>query len=423
MKCIILTIIICLLVLEESKFLLNHSTRHTLSLKQDKKEKAKIRRIFFTLRNIAYLASLSYKSENIEKLEKSFKKPELKKWILVDSVYNQYHNSGAIVAIDPTSHTLMVSIKGTDNIWNFALDANSLYSNLNDINAPADTKVHSGFFTYFNSLVSEEYAREFKKNNFGNLDNMVIEGIRQLYLKQNETAPKSSTTKKYFFLNFIITGHSLGGACATLYAHHLMTKANNFPIFAELKKKGWHYNLNKGKIRLYTFGSPRVGNQIFTEYINNLIGKNNIFTVQYMSDPITAIPPEKLSYRHVGIIYLCFEPSEENKSHYSCSISHDHSISIEDQNILNERKGSWLKFWNRITFGDHGINNGYIYIGLSPKEYIKKKEYELSKLTLKKAYDGIIKTGIKKIKGIAKFFSPHGNFIKEAGESLPDYLI
>jgi hypothetical protein len=422
MKLIISIVILSILAFEESKHLLNHSKRHSTSSKQNKKEKAKLIRIFFSLRKIASLASLSYYSDNREKLEKKLKKPGLEKWNFVDSVYNQDDNAGAFVVIDPTSFTLVISIKGTDNLWNGILDLNGLLNtNLNDDKLPNGAGVHSGFFNYFNSLISDE--GDFIPNHYGNLDKVVNEGIRQLYLIQGRTASKSPAKKKYFSLNFIVTGHSLGGASATLYAYHLMSKGSNLPVFKELQKNGWHYNLNEGKIRLYTFGSPRVGNQIFANYLDNLIGKNHIFTVQYMSDPVTAIPPENMNYRHVGIIYLCFEPSEEHKKTYSCSISHDHSISIQDKNILEQRKKSWLKFWNRITFGDHGIDNGYKYIGLSPQEYQRKKEYEASVSADKNLKKGIIDKAFDIIKGTAKFISPTGNFIKQAAESLPEHEI
>jgi pimeloyl-ACP methyl ester carboxylesterase len=73
-------------------------------------------------------------------------------------------------------------------------------------------------------------------------------------------------------------GHSLGGAVATLVAAH----------FASLGKS----------VKLYTFGSPRVG--AFTTYstMHKRIGKDNIFRTAHDLDPVTLIGP--FPYIHVN---------------------------------------------------------------------------------------------------------------------------
>ena len=70
------------------------------------------------------------------------------------------------------------------------------------------------------------------------------------------------------------TGHSLGAALATLAAERLPPKA------------------------LYTFGSPRVGNTIYSE---SLCFKGiPIYRVVNDLDIVATLPPEGLGYRHVG---------------------------------------------------------------------------------------------------------------------------
>lgn len=73
-------------------------------------------------------------------------------------------------------------------------------------------------------------------------------------------------------------GHSLGGAVATLMAAH----------YAGLGKK----------VRLYTFGSPRVG--AFTSYtaMHAKIGKQNIYRVAHDLDPVSLVGP--FPYIHVN---------------------------------------------------------------------------------------------------------------------------
>lgn len=73
-------------------------------------------------------------------------------------------------------------------------------------------------------------------------------------------------------------GHSLGGAVATLIAAH----------FAALKKD----------VKLYTFGSPRVGAFGTYSALHAAIKKDNIFRVAHDLDPITLVGP--YPYIHVN---------------------------------------------------------------------------------------------------------------------------
>ena len=77
-----------------------------------------------------------------------------------------------------------------------------------------------------------------------------------------------------------IAGHSLGAALATLAA-------------GGRKVQG-----------VYTFGSPRVGNQAF---VNTLKG-TNIFRVVDDQDVVTTLPPQSFGYEHVGQLHHLTEP-------------------------------------------------------------------------------------------------------------------
>lgn len=66
-------------------------------------------------------------------------------------------------------------------------------------------------------------------------------------------------------------GHSLGGALATLAADHL----------SELGVAG---------IKLYTFGSPRVGVSGFARNVSNKLGKQNIHRTYHTADPVSMVP-------------------------------------------------------------------------------------------------------------------------------------
>ncbi len=70
------------------------------------------------------------------------------------------------------------------------------------------------------------------------------------------------------------TGHSLGGALATLAAARLRPAA------------------------LYTFGSPRVGDDDFAASLREF--EDRIHRLVHGEDIVTTVPPEELDFRHVG---------------------------------------------------------------------------------------------------------------------------
>lgn len=68
-----------------------------------------------------------------------------------------------------------------------------------------------------------------------------------------------------------LTGHSLGGAIASLLA-------------AKLKTAGYQ------SIRLYTFGAPRIGLESFSRGIGGMIKNENIYRVFHHADPVPMFP-------------------------------------------------------------------------------------------------------------------------------------
>ncbi len=94
-------------------------------------------------------------------------------------------------------------------------------------------------------------------------------------------AALQSATALYPAHDIIVTGHSLGGAVATIAAGHL-------------RQEGFF-------IDLYTYGSPRVGNLAFVTFITNQDGEE--YRVTHSDDPVPQVPPMFLSYRHVSPEY------------------------------------------------------------------------------------------------------------------------
>jgi hypothetical protein len=84
--------------------------------------------------------------------------------------------------------------------------------------------------------------------------------------------------------SLIVTGHSIGAAIATLAA-------------AELRSLGYY-------VDLYTFGSPRVGNAAFVDYVESqspALGNN--YRMTHLNDPVPQIPPTWIGYKHTSPEY------------------------------------------------------------------------------------------------------------------------
>lgn len=100
-------------------------------------------------------------------------------------------------------------------------------------------------------------------------------------------------------------GHSLGGAVATLVAAH----------FAAMGKT----------VRLYTFGSPRVGAYDTYLAMHRRIGKENIYRVAHDLDPITLIGP--YPYIHVN-------PSFKDENNMTLYSPTGKLLSVANHNML-----------------------------------------------------------------------------------------
>jgi hypothetical protein len=130
-----------------------------------------------------------------------------------------------------------------------------------------------------------------------------------------------------------LTGHSLGGANATLFSYMLSEK---------------YYDLS---LKLVTFGSPRIGNHKWKQSFEN---KKNIINIRITNkrDLVTVIPC--INYCHVGKhIYLDDDNIYfiDDKSYYSLYCrSILHSFNVNDHKILNYAKNLLNKkhLWNNI---------------------------------------------------------------------------
>lgn len=162
----------------------------------------------------------------------------------------------------------IVLFRGTNSFGNLWTDLKHSLVKLTEKTTKigVNCKVHSGFITAY-----KEYLRPKLRLRLTN------------FLRENVNDKKIKT--------IILSGHSLGGALATLMAYDLGVY---------LKSEGHGFEVVP-KILLVTFGSPRVGDACFSQVINEL-GLAANTRVVYKSDSITGLP-FKSEYVHVGTEY------------------------------------------------------------------------------------------------------------------------
>ncbi|MEY4979388.1 MAG: hypothetical protein RLZZ352_1658 [Pseudomonadota bacterium] len=147
--------------------------------------------------------------------------------------------------IASNSSDIVISFRGTSSIKDWLTDAKLTYTNAPDNQG----KVHAGFYEALNHVWSD-----------------IVSHIKQT--QKNAQA-------------IWITGHSLGGALATLAA-------------AKFKLE-----LDKPIRGIYTFGQPRVGDRSFARVYNAEL-QNLSFRFVNNNDVVTRVPPRELLYSHIG---------------------------------------------------------------------------------------------------------------------------
>jgi len=86
-------------------------------------------------------------------------------------------------------------------------------------------------------------------------------------------------------MKYIITGHSLGGALASILALNTTTRVIN-PVWKNPQSC------------LITFGQPRVGDQAYADLHDEVISTFKKLRFVYMADIVARIPPYEAGYRH-----------------------------------------------------------------------------------------------------------------------------
>jgi len=136
-------------------------------------------------------------------------------------IQNSSYDTRAFIAINTVKKEIVISFRGSINAPNILLNTNLVKVKVDDTSG---IRVHAGFKTQMDSLYPQV---------LGNL---------------------SALLGNYSDFSVVITGHSLGGAEAALFAFRLNYE-NTFPGTT---------------LSLFTYGSPRVGNVVWADYMNGL---------------------------------------------------------------------------------------------------------------------------------------------------------
>ncbi|KAM3144303.1 hypothetical protein pb186bvf_003467 [Paramecium bursaria] len=194
--------------------------------------------------------------------------PEFEQISVIESV--QY-GALSFIGINQAMKRIIVSFRSTQNLNNFINDLKFMKSQY-----PCDgCFVHKGFL--------ETYV---------DMQSRLLDKI-QIIQDQNPS------------LKLTLTGHSLGGALATLTA-----------IDLEL--------LNIKVDTFYIFGSPRVGNKQFAQFFQQVVRTKQKVRITHHEDIVPHLPPLNLDYQH-AIKEIWF--SQDFKQYKECQGEEDNQCS------------------------------------------------------------------------------------------------
>ncbi|TGZ84085.1 alpha/beta-hydrolase [Ascodesmis nigricans] len=171
-----------------------------------------------------------------------------------------------IIARDDDAKYIVVTFRGSRSFKNWITNIALIL-----IPAPAfckDCKIHKGFYEAYQEVQPRIQA-----------------AVEKL-------------VKQYPGYRIVTTGHSLGGALATIAAVDL--------------RKRW-------KVESYTYGSPRIGNAALSFFITSSTSGSN-YRITHLDDPVPRLPLLVQGYTHVSPEYHIFRG--------------DHNIRPQDVNIV-----------------------------------------------------------------------------------------
>ncbi|CAI5960721.1 unnamed protein product [Closterium sp. NIES-65] len=227
--------------------------------------------------------------------------PEMRGFHLFQIIVEPTARLQAYVGWDPPSRLIVVAFRGTctSSLRNWIADLEALPRSLS-YPGLRHARVHRGFYSAYH---------------FTRLRPAVVHAV--LFLMT--ILPGS--------FRVAFTGHSLGGALATLSALDLQVS----------------YDLPSPVIQVVTFGSPRVGNAAFAAYFRQKLPKST--RVTNWKDLVPHLPPATIGYHHVATEAWIIPDSVHNVSFSPSSSAlptqKGRSGSVSLPHLLRQRRSAW----------------------------------------------------------------------------------
>lgn len=158
---------------------------------------------------------------------------------------------GAYVAVDHVRKEVVVSVRGTTNIRNFATDIRFLRKDID--NVVKGGEVHAGFLAAWNEI-----------------SDTILSGVQDA-LEANSG------------YRLVAVGHSLGSGTAAVGASYLRQRYSDVDFFG--------------------YGMPRVGNAIFADFFSHDAAGGSTYRIENYNDAAPAIVPRFLGYKHTETEY------------------------------------------------------------------------------------------------------------------------
>ena len=197
------------------------------------------------------------------------------------------------ITISEKNKRITVIFRGSESKYDWYYDLNIWKKKLHD-----NVYVHGGF-----------YKQLHNENMYNNLKEEIIKLIND-----------------YSDYKIYVTGHSLGGALATLFGYELSNDIEN-------------------KVNIISFASPRVGDNAFKKSFNIKSNINHLRVTNHR-DIVTAFP--FINYKHVGCNLSLYDNSYELFKNYNyntwfkfsifnCWRISDHSMDLYYKRLLNNK--------------------------------------------------------------------------------------
>ncbi|KAE8344748.1 hypothetical protein BDV24DRAFT_171310 [Aspergillus arachidicola] len=172
------------------------------------------------------------------------------------------------LAVDESNQQIVLSFRGTRSIETWAAN---VQLGKEDVDELCDgCEVHTGFWKSWESVATA-----------------TLDGARK-------------ALQAYPGFKLAVTGHSFGGAVGTLAATVLRNSGS--------------------EVALYTYGSPRVGNEEFAHYVS---GQGPNFRVTHSNDIVPRLPPRLLGYH-------------QTSPEYWISSGNNETVGTADVEMINE---------------------------------------------------------------------------------------